>query len=190
MPHVAPHGLDSDLQPACSALDMAVAHGGVSSADFRHALAKLVTPVSIIATDGPAGPAGLTCSAVCAVSDQPPMLLVCVHGKSAANAVIKSNGVLCVNCLQVGQKDLSQAFAGIGSVPMRERFAMSDWGVLATGAPHCKGALVALDCKVADMRDMGTHTIFIAQVMATAESSEAAGPLIYQQRAYGTVRSL
>ena len=169
---------------------MAGTHGGVSSAEFRGALTKLVTPVSVIATDGPAGPAGLTCSAVCAVSDQPPMLLVCVHGKSAANAIIKANGVLCVNCLQVGQRDLSQAFAGIGSVPMHERFAMTDWGVLATGAPHCKSALVALDCKVADMRDMGTHTIFIAQVMATAESSEAADPLIYQKRTYGTVRPL
>lgn len=190
MPHAASHSLVSQAQPARSACAMASTHGGVSSTEFRGALAKLVTPVSIIATDGPAGPAGLTCSAVCAVSDQPPMLLVCVHGKSAANAVIKANGVFCVNCLQIGQRELSQAFAGIGSVPMHERFAMADWGVLATGAPHCKSALVALDCKVADMRDMGTHTIFIAQVIATAELSEAADPLIYQQRAYATVRPL
>ncbi|SRR6185437_1082132 len=187
MPHAVSRALESESLPVCGVPDMVGTHSGVSSAEFRGVLSKLVTPVSVIATDGPAGAAGLTCSAVCAVSDQPPMLLVCVHGKSAANAVIKANGVLCVNCLQVGQTDLSQAFAGIGGVPMHGRFAMADWGVLATGAPHCKSALVAFDCKVADMRDMGTHTIFIAQVMATAESSEAADPLIYQKRTYGTV---
>lgn len=190
MPHIAPHAPASKHLPAHNAPGIVGAAGGVSATEFRGALAKLAAPVSIIATDGPAGLAGLTCSAVCAVSDQPAMLLVCVHGKSSTNAVIKANGVLCVNSLQVGQRDLSQAFAGIGGVPMHERFAMADWGVLATGAPHCKSALVALDCKVADMRDMGTHTIFIGQVMATAESPEAADPLIYQQRAYGTVRPL
>ena len=84
--------------------------------EFRAALSRLTTAVSVIATDGPAGVAGLTCSAVCAVSDDPAMVLACVHGKSAANAIIKTNGVLCVNCLQSGQRSLSQAFAGIGAV--------------------------------------------------------------------------
>jgi flavin reductase (DIM6/NTAB) family NADH-FMN oxidoreductase RutF len=190
MPHVTPHAHGLQPLPACNSPDRVGAPGGISSTEFRNALSKLATPVSGIATDGPAGTAGLTCSAVCAVSDEPPMLLVCVHSKSAANAVIKTNGVLCVNCLQVEQKDLSQAFAGVGSIPMDKRFEMTDWGTLATGAPHCKTALVAFDCKVADMRDMGTHTIFIAQVMATAERSEAGNPLIYQRRAYGTVRLL
>lgn len=167
----------------------AVPGSGVSAAQFRGALANLATAVSVITTDGPAGAVGVTCSAVCAVSDDPSMLLVCVHGKSATNAAIKANGVLCVNCLQAGQRDLSQAFAGIGGIPMRERFALTDWGVLATGAPHCKDALVALDCEVADVRDVGTHSIFIAKVLATAES-ESGEPLLYQRRAYATARVL
>ena len=44
----------------------------------------------------------------------PATVLVCIHGKSATNAVIKANGVLCVNWLQAEQEKLSQAFAGIG----------------------------------------------------------------------------
>lgn len=166
-----------------------VSNGGVSAVEFRNALSRLTTAVSVIATDGPAGAAGVTCSAVCAVSDEPAMLLVCVHGKSATNAAIKANGVLCVNCLQADQKDLSQAFAGIGGIPMRERFALTGWSVLATGAPRCKEALVALDCEVADVHDIGTHSIFIARVVATAES-ESGDPLLYQRRAYATTRSL
>ena len=70
---------------------------------------------------------------------------------------------------------------------MRDRFALPDWDTLVTGAPHCRTALVSLDCEVADVRDIGTHSIFIARVLATAESN-AATPLLYQRRAYATTR--
>jgi flavin reductase (NADH)/flavin reductase/chlorophenol-4-monooxygenase component 1 len=163
--------------------------GTVCSTEFRSAMSKFTTAVSVIATDGPAGYAGLTCSAVCAVSDTPATLAVCIHGKSAANSRIKANGVLSVNCLQVDQRELSQAFAGIGKIPMEERFAMTNWGVLVTGAPCCIDALVALDCAITEVHDVGTHSIFIVRVMATAEFNDR-NPLIYQQRNYATTRSL
>ncbi len=121
----------------------------VGSAEFRLALSKLTAAVSIITTDGPAGIPGVTCSTVCAVSDEPAMTLICVHSKSATNDAIKANGVFCVNCLQAGQQNLSQAFAGIGDISMRERFALADWDVAATGAPRCGSALITLDCQVA-----------------------------------------
>ena len=163
--------------------------GAVPAADFRAALSKLATTVSVIATDGPAGRAGITCSAVCAASDEPPLLVACVHGKSAANAVIKANGVLSVNCLQAGQQELSQAFAGIGGLAMPQRFALAGWNVLATGAPCCRDALAAFDCDVVEARDIGTHTLFIAKVMATTETG-AGDPLLHRQRAYATARPL
>ena len=143
----------------------------------------------MIATDGPAGRAGLTCSAVCAASDEPPLLAACVHGRSAANAVIRANGVLSVSCLQAGQQELSQAFAGVGGLAMPHRFALAGWRVLATGAPCCRDALTAFDCEVVEARDIGTHTIFIAKVMATAEA-DAGDPLLHRQRAYATARPL
>jgi flavin reductase (DIM6/NTAB) family NADH-FMN oxidoreductase RutF len=156
----------------------------VPAAEFRNALSRLATSVSVITTDGPAGIAGVTCSAVCALSDEPAMVLVCIHGKSATNAAIKANGVLCVNSLQAEQRELSQAFAGVGSIPMKERFTLTDWDALVTGAPRCKRALVSLDCEVADVHDVGTHSIFTARVLATTESE--GNPLLYQRRAYAT----
>ncbi|HET7192886.1 MAG TPA: flavin reductase family protein [Pseudolabrys sp.] len=161
----------------------------VPAIEFRNALSRLATAVSVVTTDGPAGTAGVTCSAVCALSDEPAMVLVCVHGKSATNTAIKSNRNLCVNCLQSGQSDLSQAFAGVGGMPMPQRFALSTWDSLVTGAPRCREALVALDCEVAEVRDVGTHSIFVAKVLATAETSTGE-PLLYQRRAYVTTCAL
>jgi flavin reductase (NADH)/flavin reductase/chlorophenol-4-monooxygenase component 1 len=178
MPQFAPQNRAPEVKAQC-----------VPAAEFRNALSRLATTVSVITTDGPAGAAGVTCSAVCALSDEPPMVLVCIHGKSATNAAIKANRVFCVNSLQADQRNLSQAFAGIGSIPMKERFMLTDWDALVTGAPRCKHALVTLDCEVAEVRDVGTHSVFTARVLATKES-EAGEPLLYQRRAYATTRLL
>ncbi len=163
------------------------APSALSPAQFRDALSNLATAVSIISTAGPAGMAGVTCSAVSVLSDDPPMVAVVIHRKSAANAVIRANGALCVNTLAADQKDLALLFAGVGNVPMPERFGRGSWGLLATGAPHCLGALLAVDCEIVDARDAGTHTLFIAQAVATAQA-DAVEPLLHFRRTFGSMR--
>lgn len=161
----------------------------VSSGEFREALSRVASSVSIVTTDGADGIAGFTCSAVCAVTDEPPTILVCVNRKSAANAIIKSNGVLCVSSLGADQVALSQMFAGVGKVPMHERFAGSQWGLLTTGSPYCKTSRVALDCRIAEVREVGTHSIFFAEVLSTVHPT-AGEPLIYHSRKYTTIQNV
>jgi len=51
----------------------------VSREQFRDAMARLGAAVNIVTTDGTAGRAGFTASAVCSVTDDPPTLLVCLN---------------------------------------------------------------------------------------------------------------
>lgn len=159
----------------------------VSATEFREALSKAITPVTILATDGPSGRAGVTCSAVCSVCDTPPTVLVCINRSSFANGVIKANGILTVNWLSAGQSELSQLFAGVGGLSMPERFARSQWGTLASGAPYCKESMMTLDCRVADAIEVGTHSLIFARVIATTKADER-HPLAYYQRAYATTQ--
>jgi flavin reductase (DIM6/NTAB) family NADH-FMN oxidoreductase RutF len=156
---------------------------------FREAMSRVASSVSIVCTDGPHGIAGFTCSAVCAVTDEPPTIMVCINRKSAANAVIKANAVLCVSSLCADQIELSQIFAGVGRVPMHERFAGPSWGVLATGSPYCKTSRVALDCRVADIREIGTHSVIFAEVLSAVHTHDG-DPLIYHSRNYATLRRM
>jgi len=160
----------------------------VSATEFREALSKAITPVTILATDGPSGRAGVTCSAVCSVCDTPPTVLVCVNRSSFANGVIKANGILTVNWLSADQSELSQLFAGVGALPMPERFAKSQWGTMTSGAPYCKEAMMTLDCRVADAIEVGTHSLIFARVIATTKADER-HPLAYYQRAYATTQA-
>ena len=163
--------------------------GGLSALQFREALSRAVTPVTVIATSGEAGQAGVTCSAVCSVCDDPPTVLVCVNRSSYANALIKANGVLSVNWLHAGQSALSQVFAGAGKLPMPERFASGRWHRQLTGAPCSSDAAVTLDCRVAQAFEVGSHSIFFAQVVAATHApSDSETPLLYCQRSYATTR--
>ncbi|UPK30960.1 flavin reductase family protein [Bradyrhizobium sp. 195] len=144
--------------------------GRASAGEFREAMSRIASSVSIVCTDGPQGIAGFTCSAVCSVTDEPRTIMVCVNRKSAANAIIKANGVLCVSSPGADQIGLSQMFAGVGRVPMTEGFAGPNWAVLATGSPYCVTSRVALDCRVADIREIGTHSVIFAEVLSTAHA--------------------
>jgi flavin reductase len=161
----------------------------VASLDFRDAISKALTPVTIAATNGPFGLAGLTCSAVCSVCDDPPTILLCVNRKSFATGIIKSNGVLSVNWLAAGQTRISQTFAGAGGVPMEERFAGEGWRTISTGAPCLTGAAISLDCTIVNTIEVGSHTVIFAKVIAKSHSEESS-PLVYHRRQYATTRSL
>jgi flavin reductase len=159
----------------------------VNSAEFRDAMARLGAAVNIVTTDGPAGRAGLTASAVCSVTDTPPTLLVCLNRSGKANSVFKANGVLCVNTLASAERDLSDAFAGRGGLEPAARFGLGRWTRLLTGAPVLEeAAVVSFDCRIADVVEKGTHSVLFAEVAAIRQGAPG-GALIWYGRDYHPV---
>lgn len=148
---------------------------------FRNAMSNLAAAVNIISTDGDAGRAGFTASAVCSVTDTPPTLLVCLNRNASVYEIFKKNQVLCVNTLALEHQDLSNLFGG--KTPMDERFAQGQWQTLVTGSPVLQDAMLAFDCKVKQITSMGTHDIFFCEVLEI-QQKQGARSLIYFDRAY------
>jgi flavin reductase (DIM6/NTAB) family NADH-FMN oxidoreductase RutF len=180
----SPYGSLRNDAPPCEARP-----SGIASSEFRDAMALLTTGVSIVATDGTHGMAGLTCSAICSVTDSPTTVLACVHARSSANALIKRNGVLAISCLGAGQRAVAELFAGFGKVPMPERFRRCDWHTLQTGAPCLAEAPMVLDCRLVSAQEIGTHSVLMAIVEAVHFGSKAE-PLVYHGRSFATTRSI
>ncbi len=152
-------------------------------------MARLGAAVSVITTDGPAGAAGFTASAVCSVTDDPPTLLVCMNRGSDLNTLFKANGVLCVNVLTGAQEALSPLFAGMVDSPMEARFAAAAWSRLQTGSPVLHGAVASFDCRITQVTEVGTHSVLFCEVAALQAGPVHEG-LIYFGRAYHRVPSL
>lgn len=155
---------------------------------FRTAMSKLGAAVSVVTSNGPAGQCGTTVTAVSSVTDSPATLLVCINRNSWSNAVLRGNGCLCINVLPWGQEELAKRFAGMTDLPPEQRFNGVETQVLATGAPALKEALVSFDCTIAEMVEVGTHTVFLAHVQTIA-FGEAEQALIYFDRRYASVGS-
>jgi flavin reductase len=153
----------------------------VSREAFRHAMAGLAAAVNVITSDGPAGRAGFTATAVCSVTDEPPTLLVCLNRSASVHPVVTVNAALCVNTLAHGQDGLSNLFGG--KTPMAERFAAAQWSTWVTGAPVLAGAAASFDCRVSQVVSVGTHDILLCEVLALERQGDAAG-LVYFDRNY------
>ncbi len=152
---------------------------------FRNAMALLGGAVTVITTDGPAGRFGFTASAVCSVTDVPPTLLVCMNRASYSNAQFKANGALCVNVLAGTHQALSGVFAN-KILSTEERFAVTDWIVLESGAPVMQEALVNFDCRIVQVHEVGSHSIFYCQIQSIRHGAADDG-LVYFNRAYHRV---
>lgn len=159
----------------------------VSVDTFRNGMAALSSAVTVVTTDGPHGPHGFTASAVCSVSDTPPTLLVCINRSTSAHPYILEHGVLAINVLHAGQHGLSHTFSS-RSRSMAERFAQGEWHAGLTGAPVLDDALVSFDCRIREIRDVGTHTVVIAHVVDVTMGNDASRPaLVWFNRQYGQI---
>jgi flavin reductase len=154
----------------------------VTSQSFRGALSLLTGAVTLITTDGEAGRAGFTASAVCSVTDDPPTVLVCMRSAAPSNPIFRANGVLCVNVLSASQQHLSGSFAN-AQLSAQARFAMADWSVLQSGAPALDQALINLDCQIVETHVVGTHDICICRVQDIRSEARGDG-LVYFGRTY------
>ncbi len=159
---------------------------GLDSAVFREAMSRIAAPVHIVTTDGLAGLAGITATAVAPVTLEPPMLLFCIGKASPSAARMIENGVFCVNSLARGHEALADVFAGRTGYRLGERFTQGEWTKLVTGSPVLRGAAAAFDCRLAEAKEVATHFIMIGAVEAVDFGGEGSS-LTYAHRKYGTM---
>lgn len=153
--------------------------------EFRDAMSRLGAAVNIITSDGTAGRAGCTASAVCSVTDDPPTLLVCINRASRNNATFRQNGRLCVNVLASDQQDIALRFAD-RSLPVDQRFILGDWEAGDGRPPVLRHAATSLECEISAVSEVGTHSVFFCTVTATRTRNESDG-LIYFARTFHSV---
>lgn len=170
--------LDWTPNPELAAMPM------ITSDDHRYGMRHFAVGVSIItACDGDKR-AGLTATAVCSVTADPPRLVVFVNKNVVANEVILSSGALCVNVLAGEQEDVAKVFAGmLKEVHGDARFEHGNWSRLVTGAPALENTLACFDCRVIKVFDESTHSAFLCEILASRERNDGEA-LIYLNGAF------
>jgi len=130
---------------------------------YRAVFGHFATGVAVITVAGPAGEGGLTANAVCSVSLDPLLALVCFEQSARTLPLVREARRFAVNVLQAGAEDVARTFAS--KVPESEKLR----GVphrLVEGMPILDDALAWIVCDVRELIPAGDHEIAIGEVVA------------------------
>ena len=152
---------------------------------FKRVLGSFASGVTVVTTrDATGQPKGMTVSAFCSVSLDPPLVLVCIDLKAECHPDLQAGRRFAVNILGQGQAEVSRRFA----TKDLDRFAGVAVRQGAMGLPLLEDAIATLECRVLREHPAGDHTIFVGEVEAAQVRSEA--PLLHCRGTYGAFAPL
>ncbi len=162
--------------PAKKALDQAT---------FFQIMGAFPTGVTVVTAIDKGGHArGLTCNAVCSVSADPPLMLVCLDEGSNTLPAIRHAGRFAVNYLAAGRERIARLFAS----KEPDKFSEVAWQPAPHGMPWLHEDSIALaECTVEQEIEAGDHVVFIGRVEGGRPPARASRPLLYFRRSYGTL---
>ena len=130
---------------------------------FREVFGRFATGVAVITSASPTGPGGMTANALCSLSLDPLLALVCFENEARTLPIVREGGRFAVNVLAADQVQLAGVFAS--KMPEAEKLQ----GVahhLRDGVPVIDGALAWATCELEELLAGGDHTIAIGRVTA------------------------
>jgi flavin reductase (DIM6/NTAB) family NADH-FMN oxidoreductase RutF len=130
---------------------------------FREVFGRFATGVAVITSSGPSGAGGMTANAICSLSLDPLLALVCFENRARTLPIVREAGRFAVNVLGACQEDLAGVFAS--KLPEAEKLDAVGHRI-EQGMPIIDGSLAWAVCELRELIAGGDHTIAIGQVLA------------------------
>ncbi len=122
---------------------------------------------------------GLIANTVCQVTSQPPRVSVCLHKENLTNEYIMKSGYFSVTVLDESTPLKFIGIFGFNSGRKIDKLSKVCFRPGSSGCPIVtENALAVFEAKVVNTVDVGTHTIFIGDVVS-AEVVKPGRPLTY-----------
>jgi 3-hydroxy-9,10-secoandrosta-1,3,5(10)-triene-9,17-dione monooxygenase reductase component len=144
--------------------------------EFRQTVGLMPTGVTVVSAFQDSGPAGATASAVCSLSLEPMMMLVCLDLGSRSLEVVREAGRFGISVLGESQREAAQMFAT--KAGQEEKWASVEWRD-RHGVPIIEGSLARVVCELAEVIPGGDHVIVTGEVVEVEAEDEPGEPLIY-----------
>jgi flavin reductase (DIM6/NTAB) family NADH-FMN oxidoreductase RutF len=141
----------------------------------KTALRMIPYGIYVLTAEAPNGEtAGATVNWVTQTSFQPPLLAVGVKADSGAYATLKQAGHFALNMLGKGQQGAAFTFF---KPAQRDGDTLSGEAIRkgSNGAPVLQSAIAHVECKVADIVELGDHHIVVGEVLEANVATPPAG---------------
>jgi flavin reductase (DIM6/NTAB) family NADH-FMN oxidoreductase RutF len=165
-----------------------LASPAVTAGQYRATMAHLACGVTVVTSALAGEDVGMTATAICSVSLDPPMMLVCVgEGSRMYEALAESEG-WAVSILPADARQVASRFAIRGRPSDRLLLADLAWhrGPV-TGHVVLDEALAAVECVTEQRALAGDHAVVIGRVVGVSTRNPSAAPLVHFRSRYRTV---
>lgn len=180
---IAPSDPSRRLPADAAAPDAMPPRSAVDPDAFRSVLGRFASGVTIVTSlDAQGRDHGMTVSAFCSLSLEPPLVLACIDRSATMHDLLTDGTPLAINVLSAGQEALSRRFAS-GDPP--NRFDGVGYTRGALGVAVLDDVLAWLECRVVARHPGGDHTIVVGHVEAVGTRQER--PLLYYRSGYATL---
>ena len=146
--------------------------------DFRSALSRFATGVTVVTCTSELGPLGMTVNSFASVSLDPPLILWSPAKASTRFDAFVAAESFVVHVLGNNQEDTCRQFARDGL-----DFSGIDLSEAHGGAPLIQGCLAEFECSRFAVHDAGDHAIVVGRVEAAA--ARDGKPLVFAGGAFG-----
>lgn len=156
----------------------------IDAVRFREVMSSFPSGVVVLTAFGEDGrPRGLTVSAFCAASLEPPLALVCIDKTSNTLPAVQHTGGFTANILSTGRETLARRMA----TKLSDKFEGLEWRRpdSQVGGPILDQDTAAYAvCALRDTIEAGDHWVLIGLVMEGAHR-EGVAPMVFARRVYG-----
>jgi flavin reductase len=153
--------------------------------DYRHAMARYATGVSVVATVHNGVRYGMTVNSLTSVSLDPLLMLFCCERDASLHEPLLTAGRWAVSVLSAGQQDVAAWFATRGRPGVDQFDGQGAQPGAASGAPILDGALAWFECRTWATYDGGDHTIVVGELLDLGCGDDNPG-LLYFLSAYSS----
>jgi len=151
--------------------------------DFRNALGRFATGVTIITCDTGEGPIGITANSFASLSLDPALVLWSPAKSSQRYRFFVEAEHFAVHVLDDDQRAVCDAFTRDGNA-----FAPLPWANCPRGVPLIDGCLSRFECDRVACHDGGDHSIVVGQV--TRVTTRPGKPLLFFNGTFGEFGAL
>ena len=148
---------------------------------FRHALGRFATGVTVVTTQGPEGPAGITANSFASVSLDPPLVLWSPAKSAGRFPIFAAAPHYAIHVLSEAQRDIAAAFTRHVNA-----FDGLAWHKDAKGTPIIENCHATFICRREATHDAGDHVIIVGRV-TDVRTSDGNG-LVFHGGRYGGFR--
>jgi flavin reductase ActVB len=135
--------------------------------------------VTVVTTTGEDGSDdGMTVSAFCSVSLDPPLVLICIEKTASVYEALTTAPGFVVNVLSARQEQIARRF----SIVDIDRFQGVGFTRSSNGYAILDDVLAVIECRRFALHQAGDHTIIVGEVEATR--AESGTPLLYYRGGY------